>query len=150
MSSSEEVSWISWFCGLRGNEFFCEVSPPDYSQTGILSKITGTLRKNNHSAFSCNGGLYVSDHILKHRSPSTPSCPGCQTAAHPSVNTTIFIQLSSFYWMVVYCMDVLYTLSKILHFIAVRFLMLSWTLSLFMFIASNFNVWFHFYGWNDK
>lgn len=42
-ASEEDVSWISWFVSIRGNDFFCEIEEPfiqdDFNLTGLSSQV---------------------------------------------------------------------------------------------------------------
>lgn len=42
-SEDESATWISWFCSLKGNEFFCEIDEDyiqdDFNLSGLNSQV---------------------------------------------------------------------------------------------------------------
>lgn len=44
VSSDSEARWVSWFCGLKGNEFFCEVDEDfiqdDFNLCSLATQVT--------------------------------------------------------------------------------------------------------------
>ena len=52
-SDEDVASWISWFCSLKGNEFFCEVDEDfiqdDFNLSGLSSQVHISLKKSTLS-----------------------------------------------------------------------------------------------------
>lgn len=68
MSSSEESSWIGWFCSLKGNEFFCEVEEEyiedEFNLTGLSSQVA-PFRESLEVILGMEPSTDIPDNVLE-------------------------------------------------------------------------------------
>lgn len=63
VSSDSEARWVSWFCGLKGNEFFCEVDEDFIQDDFNLCSLATQVTYYNYALGACGASFSFSPRL---------------------------------------------------------------------------------------